>query len=158
MPRRSRRGWLGLICRYLALLAVLALLTTPIYTTADADYRRTIIRLAVAAFVSVILIHLYRHLRRQLDEAPSSEFDQARLRPPPDPMVPRRILRLQESVQYSVRNQRYFRQILWPRLVQLAEERGMRDRLQEPRGRPWLRRGPSLAAISKIVRRIEDGR
>jgi hypothetical protein len=157
MPRPPSHAWLGLIGRYLVLLAVLALLASWIYVAADPDWRPTVLRLAVAAFVSVILIHLYRHLRRQLDEAPSSEFDQARLRPPADPMVPSRILRLQESVQYSVRSQRYFRQILWPRLVQLAEERGLRDRLEEPRGRPWLRRGPSLAAISEVVRRIDEG-
>ena len=158
MPRPSRRAWLGLLGRYLALLAVLALVASSVYAAADADYRPTVLRLAVAAFVSVILIHLYRHVRRQLDEAPPSAFDQARLAPPADPMVPRRILRLQESVQYGVRSQRYFRQILWPMLVQLGEERGLSDRLEEPRGRPWLRRGPSLAAISEVVRRIEDGR
>ena len=158
MPRPSSRDWLGLIGRYLALLAVVALLASWIYVGADPDHRPTVLRLAVAAFVSVILFHLYRHLRRQLDEAPSSEFDRARLRPPADPMVPSRILRLQESVQYSVRSQRYFRHILWPRLVQLAKERGLGDRLEEPRGRSWLRRGPSLAAIAEVVKRIGDGR
>ena len=158
MPRPSRRAWLGLIGRYLALLAAVALLASWVYVAADAAWRPTVLRLAVAAFVSVVLIHLYRHLRRQLDEAPSSEFDRARLRPPADPMVPSRILRLQENVQYSVRSQRHFRQILWPRLVQLAEQRGLGDRLQEPPGRPWLRRGPSRAAISEVVRRIDEGR
>jgi hypothetical protein len=158
MRRPSRRAWLGLIGRYVVLLAAVALIASSVYAAADADYRPTVLRLAVAAVVSVVLIHLYRHLRRQLDEAPSSEFDQARLRPPADPMVPRRILHWQESVQQSVRSQRYFRQVLWPRLVQLGEERGLSEPLQEPRGRPWLRRGPSLAAISEIVRRIEDGR
>jgi hypothetical protein len=160
MPRPSRRAWLGLLGRYLVLLAVVALVASSVYAAADPDYRPTVLRLAVAAFVSVILIHLYRHLRRQLDEAaPSSAFDQARFRPPADPMVPRQVLRLQESVQFSVRSQRHFSKILWPRLVQLGEERGLGDRLEEPKGRPWLRRGPSLAAISEVVRRIdEDGR
>jgi hypothetical protein len=158
MRRPSRRAWLGLIGRYVVLLAAVALIASSVYAAADADYRPTVLRLAVAAVVSVVLIHLYRHLRRQLDEAPSSEFDRARLRPPADPTVPRRILHWQESVQQSVRSQRYFRQVLWPRLVQLGEERGLGEPLQEPRGRPWLRRGPSLAAISEIVRRIEEGR
>ncbi|SEP48292.1 hypothetical protein SAMN02990966_07023 [Rhodospirillales bacterium URHD0017] len=156
MPRPSRRVWLGLMVRYLMLLAVVALVASSVYAAADAAWRPTVLRLAVAAIVSVILIHLYRHLRRQLDAAPSSAFDQARSAPPADPMVPRQVLRLQESVQYSVRSQRYFRQSLWPRLVQLGEERGLRDPLQEPRGRPWLRRGPSLAAISEVVKRIEE--
>jgi hypothetical protein len=158
MPRPSRRAWFGLIGRYLVLLAMVALIASSVYAAADADWRPTVLRLAVATVVSVVLIHLYRHLRRQLDEAPPSEFDQARLRPPADPMVPRRIVRWQENVQYGVRSQRYFRQILWPRLVQLGEERGLREPLQEPPGRPWLRRGPSLAAISEVVRRIEDGK
>src|SRR5262245_19178666 len=112
MPGPSRLRWLGLIGRYLVLLAALALVASSIYVAAEADNRPTILLLAVAAFVSVILIHLYRHLRRQLDQAPSSEFDRARLRPPADPMLPRRIVRLQENVQQSVRSQRYFRQIL----------------------------------------------
>lgn len=157
MQRPSRRAWLGLIGRYLVLLAVVALIASSVYVAADADSRPTVLRLAVAAVVSVVLIHLYRHLRRQLDEAPPSEFDQVRLRPPAEPAVPRRVLRWQESVQDSVRSQRYFRQILWPRLVQLGEERGLGMPLQEPPGRRWLRRGPSLAAISEIVKQIEDG-
>ena len=40
----------------------------------------------------------------------------------------------------------------------LSEERGRRGLLQEPRGRRWSRRGPSLPVIAELVRRIGDER
>jgi len=68
------------------------------------------------------------------------------------------VVRLRESVQHAVASPRYFKESLWPRLVRLSEERGRRGFLQEPRGRRWSRRGPSLPVIAELVRRIGDER
>jgi hypothetical protein len=158
MPRQSRLAWLGVIGRYVVLLAVLGVVASSVYVAVEIDNRPMVLRLAVAAFVGVVLIHIHRHMRRQLDEERPSAFDQARFQPPADPKIARALLRLRESIQNSVASQRYFKETLWPKLVRLSEERGMRVRLREPRGHPWFRRGPSLAAIAELVRRIGDGR
>src|SRR5262245_13364551 len=158
MPRHSRRAWFGLIGRLVVLASALALVATSAYVAVDVDQRPVVLRLAVAAFAAVALIHLYGPVRRQLDEAPLSAFDQARQRQPAEPKVAPMVLRLRDSVKFSVASQSYFEKSLWPRLVRLSEERGTRGLLTELRGRPWLRRGPPLAAIADLVKRIGDER
>ena len=156
MSLLRKRAWLGLLGRYLVFVTVLGLIATSVYAAVDADERSAVLRLAVAAFVTVVLIHIYGHLRQQLEGAQPSAFDQARRGQPVEAKVAPMVVRLKENVQYSVAGPRYFKEMLWPRLVQLSEERGRRELLQEPRARPWLRRGPPLRAIAELVRRIGD--
>jgi hypothetical protein len=158
MHRHRDRAWLGLLVRYVALVAVIGFIATAVYAAVDADDRPTVLRLAVAAFVTVVLIHIHSHFRGQLDWMQPSALDQARRDRPGEAKVPAMVMRLREEVQYSAASQRYFRNVLWPRLVELSEERGTRDRLHELRGRPWLRRGPSLAAIAALIARIGEER
>jgi len=156
MAPQGRRGWLGLLGRYFVLITVLGLVATSVYAAVDADTRSTVLRLAVTAFVAVVLLHIHSHFRGQLEFAPPSAFDQAKQAQSADVKVASVVVRLVEQVQGSVASERYFKTSLWPRLVQLSEQRGTRERLHELRGRPWLRRGPSLPAIAELIRRIGD--
>jgi hypothetical protein len=155
MPPWRERVWPGLLGRYLVLVVVLGLVATSAYAAFDADDRPVVVRLAVAVFVMVVLIHLHNHWRRALDWAPPSTFDQARRGEPVEPKVASVLVRLQRQVEHGVASRRFFEDVLWPRLVQLAEARGTRDRLPDgpPRGR-WRKRGPSLPAIAELVRRV----
>lgn len=155
MPPGRERVWPGLLGRYLVLVIVLGLVGTSAYAAFDADDRPVVVRLAVAAFVMVVLIHVHSHWRAVLDWAPPSTFEQARRADPVEPKVASVLVRLQQQVEHGVSSRRFFAEILWPRLVQLGEARGTRDRLPDdpPRGR-WRRRGPSLAVIAELVRRI----
>lgn len=158
MHPQRRLVWLGLLGRYLLLVVVLGLIATSLYATVDADDRPTVLRLAVAAFVTVVLIHINGHFRRRLEEAPPSAFALARRVPPVDAKVATAVQRLKEEVQAGASSQRYFRESLWPRLVRLSEQHGTRERLEDPPEGRWRRRGPSLFAIAELVRLVGDGR
>ncbi|MGD9884708.1 MAG: hypothetical protein AB7F22_34840 [Reyranella sp.] len=159
MPPRRERVWPGLLGRYLVLVVVLGLIATSAYAAFDADDRPVVVRLAVAAFVMVVLIHIHSHWRAALDWAPPSSFEQARRPEPVEPKVASVLVRLQRQVEHGVGSRRFFSEVLWPRLVQLGEERGTRSRLPDepPLGR-WRKRGPSLAVIAELVRRVAGER
>jgi hypothetical protein len=158
MPRRRKRAWFGLLVRYFVFAIFLGLVATSVYAAVDADERPAVLRLAVAAFVTVVLIHIYNHMRQQLGGTQQSAFDEARHAQPAEIKIAAMVVRLKESVQYGAASPRYFRESLWPRLVRLSEESGRRGLLQEPPGRRWLRRGPSLRVIAELVRRIGEER
>ena len=158
MSRQRRRAVLGLLAQYLLVVVLLGLVTTGIYVAVDADQRPTVLRLGVAVFVAIVLIHIYGHLRQQWDATMPSAFERAREQPPAEARVASIVLRLKEQVQYGARSERYFKETLWPRLVQLGDAHGTREPLREPAARPWLRRGPSLAAIADLLRRIGEGK
>ena len=156
MPPYRRRVWFGLLGRYLVFATLLGLVATSVYAAVDADERPAVLRLAVAAFVGVVLIHIYNHMRQQLENTQRSAFDEARHRQPTEVKIATVVVRLKESVQHGVASARYFKESLWPRLVRLGEERGQRELLQEPPSGRWPRRGPSLRVIAELVRRIGE--
>jgi hypothetical protein len=156
MPPRPDRTWPGILGRYVLMVIVLTLVATAAYAAVEPADRLFVLRLAVGAFVTVVLVHLYGHFRRPLDEAPPSAFDEARRGPPVVAKAASVVTRLQEHVQNSVASQRYFDAVLWPRLEQLSGARGIPERFQALRGRRWLKRGPSLPAIAELVRHIGD--
>jgi len=150
-----RKGvWLGLLARYFVLVTALGLVATLAYVAVEADNRPTVVRLAVAAFVAVVLMHIHSHFRSQLDLTPPSVFDQASQAPSAEVKIAPVAARLTEQIRASVASQRYFESSLWPRLVQLSDKHGTRDRLHELRGRRWRGRGPSLSAIAELIRNI----
>jgi hypothetical protein len=156
MSRHRKRVWLGLLGRYLVFVTFLGLVATSVYAAVGADERPAVLRLAVAAFVIVVLIHIYSKMRYQLEGTRPSAFEEARHGQPAEIKIATMAVRLKESVQHGVASAQYFNESLWPRLVRLSEERGRRDRLQEPPGRRWFRRGPSLQVIAELVRRIGE--
>ena len=158
MPPPRRRAWLGLLGRYLVLVAVLGAVATAAYAVVEIDHRSAVVRLVVAAFVVVVLVHLHGHLRQQLDLAPPSSFDQARASQTPDAKVAPIVGRLNEQVQQSVVSQRYFEKVLWPKLEQLGRALGTHERLHPLRGRRWRGRGPSLEAIAGLIRGLGENR
>src|SRR6187455_637510 len=93
MSRHRKHVWVGLLGRYLVLVIVLGLIATSVYAVVDASDRPAVVRLAVAAFVTVVLIHAYNHMREQFESTPQSAFDEARRGQPAEikiaPMVVR---------------------------------------------------------------------
>lgn len=159
MPPPPDRAWRGMLVRYTLFAVVLGLVATAAFIGADPADRPLVLRLAVAAFVAVAVIHLHGHFRQPLDEARPSAFDEARRGPALEAKVATAATRLQEHLQHSVESQRYFDNVLWPRLEKLAGERGIAARFQALRGRRrWSKRGPSLPAIAELVRDIGDGK
>jgi len=152
--RPSERPWRGLFAPYLLLLIVVGLVATGAFAGVDPADRPLVLRLAVAALVTVVVVHLHGHFRRPPDEAQPSAFDEARAGPPVEAKVAPVVTRLQEQVEYSVASQRYFNVVLWPRLERLRSD--IPARFHALRERRWRRRGPSLAEIAELVRHIGD--
>jgi hypothetical protein len=154
MLQRRNLVWLGLLGRYVVLVAVLGLVATSLYATVDADDRPLVVRLSVAAFVTVVLIHIHSHFRGRLEGARPSAFAQARRPQTVEAKVATAVQRLKDEVEGGVASYRYFKDALWPRLVRLGEQEGTRDRLGDMPGPRWRRRGPSLPTVAELVRRI----
>jgi hypothetical protein len=157
MPRRPERRWPGLAAGYAVFVALLAAATAPIAHLVEAAHRPLVIRLAGALLLAVIASHLAKHARARIEAQPASEFDQA-LRPSrPEPRLDARFIQLREHLSHSARDDRYFRRVLWPALVALAERpphASLRRPLVRPAGR-LFGRGPSLAALRQAISSME---
>lgn len=72
--------------------------------------------------------------------------------------VDSRLARFHDEIRFSARSQSYFEHLLWPRLVALARGRGgLPDRLEKPPGRSFGR-GPSIAALTRVIASLEARR
>lgn len=130
--------------------AVVVLAGIPIYLSLDLSWRPLVVRLACAAIVGAVCVRVLRGAGRAVEGGAVSPFDAP---PPaaPRPELDSRFLRLRDEVVFSTRNRRYFEAILWPRLCGLAST----DLPQPPERRGVRRRGPSLAVLEDLIRRIE---
>jgi hypothetical protein len=132
------------------LVGLLALAAIPGYLAVEPAWRPLVVRLACAAAVAVACVRLSRWVGEAMDAYSPSLLDAARPQPTPPALDPR-FLRLRDHLTQSVRSQRYFTAVLWPRLRALA-----RGPLAEPAPRRWLRRlGPSRAALQDLIAEIE---
>jgi hypothetical protein len=69
-----------------------------------------------------------------------------------------RAARFDDEIRFSARSQSYFDHLLWPRLVALARSRGgSPETLEKPPGRTFGR-GPSLAALARVIASLEARR
>ena len=74
------------------------------------------------------------------------------------PMADSRLTRFRDEIRFSARSQSYFEHLLWPRLEALARARGVSiETLAKPPGRR-LGRGPSLAALDRLLAALETRR
>ena len=69
-----------------------------------------------------------------------------------------RFERYHEEIKFSARSQSYFDHMLWPKLVELSRAEGAVTRtLEKPPGRSFGR-GPSLAALGRLIASLEPRR
>lgn len=134
------------------LAAVAALAVVPAYLAVDLSWRATAVRVAGAAVVWMATLRVLRAAGRGIGSRPASPLD-ARSSGPPALRLDPRFRRLRDDLRSGTRRRSHFDAILWPRLVALGGDAA----LPRPAGRSALdRRGPSLAAIEKLVARIEE--
>jgi hypothetical protein len=150
-PRERR--WPGRVAGYAALMLVLAGVTTAFYVPAEPRMHPLIVRLAVAALVAVVLLHVHSRLRRRCDDVLRSEFERALAPETPPPASDPLVVKLREEVVNSRRSGWYFAHVLWPRLEALAP--GL-ELPPAPRLRRWLRRGPSWRTLAALVADAEE--
>ena len=149
MPARARHPGPRLLARIVG-WSLLALAALPAYLTISPAWRPVAARLACAAAVAIGCARARAWARDAVATPGLSPFEA-----PPEPAseltLDPRFLRLRDDLVASTRRRRYFDVVLWPRLSALAGPDLPRP--AEPRG-PF-RRGPSLAAIERLVTRIE---
>jgi hypothetical protein len=133
--------------------SLLALAALPAYLGVSPGWRPAAARLACAVAVAVGCARARAWARGAVATPGLSPLD-APPPPAPDLTLDPRFLRLRDDVVGSTRRRRYFDVVLWPRLSALGGPDLPKP--AEPRGP--IRRGPSLAAIERLVTRIEGRR
>ena len=69
-----------------------------------------------------------------------------------------RFERYHEEIKFSARSQSYFDHMLWPKLIELSHAEGASTgTLEKPPGRSFGR-GPSLAALGRLIASLEPRR
>ena len=122
------------------------------------DYRETAIRLlgalvlllAVSPARAIVRAAVERRARWGADDPGGTGWE--------TPAQDSRFARLHDEIKSSARSQSYFEHLLWPRLVALARAAGVPpDALEKPPGRRFGR-GPSVAALSRLIASLEARR
>jgi hypothetical protein len=132
-----------------AFVVALALaIAIPTYLKLDPSWRPLLVRLACAAVVAIGCSRLIGAARRARAGDPLSPLD-APPRRAPVPLLSERYLRLRDDIVFGSHRRGYFDVFLWPRLRKL----GAVDPPPAERGR--TRRGPSLAALSRVITDLE---
>jgi hypothetical protein len=149
MPAPPRHPGPRLLARIVG-FSLLALAVLPAYLTISPAWRPAAARLACALAVAIGCARA-RAWTRDAVATPGRSSSDAPPAPAPELLLDPRFLRLRDDLVASTRRRRYFDVVLWPRLSALAGPDLPRP--VEPRGP--IRRGPSLAAIERLVTRIE---
>jgi hypothetical protein len=121
-------------------------------------HRVTAIRL-LAGFVLLVAVSRVRAIvRAAVERRPSWGAAEAAEARAPRPFTDARLARFRDEIRFSARSQSYFEHLLWPRLVALARDRGgSPETLVKPPARRFGR-GPSVAALSRVVASLEARR
>jgi hypothetical protein len=154
MHRPAERRWPGILAGYGILIGVLVGVATFFYVSVAEAHRELVIRLAATMLIGVAMWHVRTRLQIRIADR-FSEFERM-LRPKNlavnvDPLF----AKLRDELKYSAADRRYFKRVLWPRLVRLARDSGQVKELDEPAER-WIPRvGPSLRTLAALVHRVE---
>ena len=153
MSQIPDQAWRGTVVACVAWGALTAAIAYPIYVSVDDAYQELVLRLAAAAILGVVMLHIHSRIARGFEAEPQSRFDLAREPTSREVKIDPHLLDLFGEVRHSVKSRRYFDNVLWPRLLALA------GRQQLILKRPALRwpaaRGPSLISIGKLISSIE---
>ena len=144
----------GLVAALVVVVALGAAISLTEVFVAQA-HRETAIRLIGALVLLVAVSRIRAVVKAAVDHRPAWRNDQTGdAGPEPDP----RMMRLLDELRFSARSQSYFDHLLWPRLVALASSRGISpEALVKPPGRRFGR-GPSLAALARVIAALEARR
>jgi hypothetical protein len=140
----------GVAARYAVLVVAVLLAAVPLYVFVEPPWRPLVARLAAALVLGIALLELRSALVRRFEDR-QSPLDGARGRPVPGADIHQRFMGLRGDVRAALRSRRHFEHGLWPQLTAIATR---------PLVRPPLRRGrgPSLAALRKVIAALErDG-
>ena len=160
-PRRPLRAAVRLALSGAAAVAGVSVFALPMWVMAGAEYRPTILRLAVAAVLTIAAGRILGAARRRVAEQPPSSFDRAARAGLPGASIPREYQEVAEELHFARADHGYWTRVLEPRLGALAARLPGAEPVAMPaRSRPrrLLRLGPSLAALRGAIERLERRR
>jgi hypothetical protein len=121
-------------------------------------YRPTAIRLIGALVLLIAVSRVRAIVQACVERRPAWGADETGEGGPNRGAADAHAARFDDEIRFSVRSQSYFEHLLWPRLVALARTRGgSPEALEKPPGRT-LGRGPSLAALARVIASLEARR
>jgi hypothetical protein len=154
-PEPSRGA--GLVRAFVVFVALVAGISLTEFFVAQ-GYRQTAVRL-VAALVLLVAVSRVRAIVRASVERRAAWGVNGTGESRSEPHAPdSRFARFHDEIRFSARSQSYFEHLLWPRLVDLARAAGTStDALDKPPGRRFGR-GPSIAALARLIASLETRR
>jgi hypothetical protein len=154
-PERSRAA--GLVATLVVVAALGAAVSLTELFVAQ-GYRPTAIRLIGALVLLVAVSRVRAIVQACVERRPAWGIDETGEGGPVGPATDARAARFHDEIRFSARSQSYFEHLLWPRLVALARSRGgSPDTLEKPSGRAFGR-GPSVAALARVIASLEARR
>lgn len=154
-PERSRAA--GLVAILVVVVALGAAVSLTELFVAQ-GYRSTAIRLIGALVLLVAVSRVRAIVQASVERRPAWGVDETGDGRSVGPATDARAARFHDEIRFSSRSQAYFEHLLWPRLVALAHSRGgSPDTLEKPPGRSFGR-GPSVAALARVIASLEARR
>ena len=144
----------GLVAAFVVIVALGTAISLTEVFIAQA-HRETAIRLIAALVLLVAVSRIRAVVKAAVDHRPAWGSDETGNT---GPELDARVTRFRDELRFSGRSQSYFDHLLWPRLVALARSRGVSpEALAKPPGRRFGR-GPSLAALARVIAALEARR
>lgn len=154
-PEPSRAA--GLVATLVVVVALGAAVSLTELFVAQA-YRPTAIRLIGALVLLIAVSRVRAIVQASVERRSAWDADETGADGSDRGAADARASRFDDEIRFSVRSQSYFEHLLWPRLVALARARGgSPETLAKPPGRA-LGRGPSLAALARVIASLEARR
>ena len=154
-PEPGRRA--GLVATFVVVAALGGAVALTETFVAPA-HRATAIRLIAGLVLLVAVSRVRAIVRAAVGPRPSWGVDDAAEGRGHRHLTDARLARFYDEIRFSARSQSYFEHMLWPRLVALARDRGgSAETLVKPPGRRFGR-GPSVAALTRVVASLEARR
>lgn len=158
MPRYHERRWPKVTAAYAVFVIVLSAITAFAHEEVAEKDQATVIRLAIAVLVAIVVIHLRGFFRGDPLWDPPSEFDDALATETPAPKIDSSFAKLRSEVAHSLASRSFLENVLWPRLRDLAGTRLGHDDPLLPAGLSWAaHRGALRQALAALIDHIEDG-
>jgi hypothetical protein len=154
-PERSRGA--GLVAALVVLIALGAAISLTELFVAQ-EYRPTAIRLIGALVLLIAVSRVRAIVQDSVERRPAWGVDETGEGGSHGRATDARWTRFDDEIRFSTRSQSYFEHLLWPRLVALARSRSASpDTLEKPPRRTFGR-GPSLAALARVIASLEARR
>ena len=151
--------WGPALAAALLLVIVLVAGIVLIQFLVDQPYRPAAIRLIAASVLLVAVFRVRAFVRASTERPPAWDAERAgEARWAPASSAHTQFEHFHDEMKFSVRSQRYFEHVLWPRLCELARVGGEPAAwLDRPPGRRFGR-GPSLEALRVLIASLERRR